>query len=95
MASHTAALRRVRVPEEKIAGLQVAIVDPSLFTEKELVALELADRITESGHAVSDELWGRLLQHFERDELIELVSVCGLFNYFNRVNDALHMEITR
>lgn len=95
MASHTAALRRVRVPEEKIAGLQVAIVDPSLFTEKELVALELADRITESGHAVSDELWERLLQHFERDELIELVSVCGLFNYFNRVNDALQMEITR
>jgi alkylhydroperoxidase family enzyme len=95
MASHTAALRRVRVPEEKIAGLKVAIMDPSLFTEKELVALELADRISESGHAVSDELWERLLQHFERDELIELVSVCGLFNYFNRVNDALNMEITR
>jgi alkylhydroperoxidase family enzyme len=95
MASHTAALRRVKVPEEKIAGLQVAILDPSLFTQKELVALELADRISESGHAVSDELWERLLQHFERDQLIELVSVCGLFNYFNRVNDALHMEITR
>ncbi|HEX8218587.1 MAG TPA: hypothetical protein VF914_05150 [Chloroflexia bacterium] len=95
MASHTAALRRVKVPEEKIAGLKVAILDPSLFTEKELVALELADRISESGHAVSDELWERLLQHFERDELIELVSVCGLFNYFNRVNDALRMEITR
>jgi alkylhydroperoxidase family enzyme len=95
MASHTAALRRVRVPEEKIAGLQVAIVDSSLFKERELVALELADRMSESGHAVSDELWERLLRHFERDEIIELVSVCGLFNYFNRVNDALHMEITR
>jgi alkylhydroperoxidase family enzyme len=95
MASHTAALRRVKVPEEKIAGLKVAILDPSLFTEKELVALELADRISESGHAVSPDLWERLLQHFERDELIELVSVCGLFNYFNRVNDALRMEITR
>ena len=95
MASHTAALRRVKVPEEKIAGLKVAIIDLSLFTEKELVALELADRVSESGHAVSDELWERLLQHFERDEIIELVSVCGLFNYFNRVNDALRMEITR
>ncbi len=95
MASHTAALRRVKVPEEKIAALQVAILDASLFTGKELVALELADRVTESGHAVSDELWGRQLQHFERDEIIELVSVCGLFNYFNRVNDALHIEITR
>lgn len=95
MASHTAALRRARVPEEKIAALQVSIVDASLFTEKELVALELADRMSESGHAVSDELWEWLLQHFERDEIIELVTVCGLFNYFNRVNDALQMEITR
>ncbi len=95
MASHTAALRRVKVPEEKIAALKVSILDESLFTERELAALELADRMAESGHAVSDELWERLLQHFERDEIIELVSVCGLFNYFNRVNDALHMEITR
>lgn len=83
------------MPEEKIAALQVAIVDASLFTEREVAALELADRVAESGHAVSDELWERLLQHFERDEIIELVSVCGLFNYFNRVNDALRMEITR
>ena len=95
MASHTAALRRVKVPEEKTAGLQVALLDTSLFTERELAALELADRVSESGHAVSDELWQRLLQHFERDEIIELVSVCGLFNYFNRVNDALRMEITK
>jgi alkylhydroperoxidase family enzyme len=95
MASHTAALRRARVPDEKIAALQVSLLDASLFTERELVALELADRVSESGHAVSDELWERLLEHFERDEIIELVSVCGLFNYFNRVNDALRMEITR
>lgn len=83
------------MPEEKIAALQVAIVDPSLFTERELVALELADRIAESGQAVSDDLWGRLLKHFEQDETIELVSVCGLFNYFNRVSEALHLEITK
>lgn len=83
------------MPEEKIAALQVAILDREVFSERELVALELADRMTESGHAVSDELWERLLEHFERDEVIELVSVCGLFNYFNRVNDALRTDITR
>lgn len=83
------------MPEEKIAAIQVALLDASVFTERELVVLELADRMTESGHAVSDELWERLLEHFERDEIIELVSVCGLFNYFNRVNDTLRMEITK
>ncbi len=95
MASHTAALRRVKVPEEKIAALQVSTLDSGLFSERELVALELADRMTESGHAVSDELWDRLLQHFERDELLELTAVIGMFNYFNRVNDALRTDITR
>ena len=95
MASHSAALRRVKVPEEKIAALLVSILDREMFTERELVALELADRMAESGHAVSDELWARLLEHFDEGETIELVSVIGLFNYFNRVNDTLRMEITR
>lgn len=83
------------MPEEKIAALQSAILDESLFTERELVALELADRMTESGHAVSDKLWERLLQHFEQDETLELVAVIGMFNYFNRVNDTLRLDITK
>ncbi len=83
------------MPEEKIGVLLVAILPQESFSERELVALELADRMAESGHAVSDELWNRLKLHFDDGQLIELVSVIGLFNYFNRVNDTLQMEITR
>ena len=85
----------MKVPEEKIAALLVAFPDPGMFSERELVALELADRMAESGHAVHDDLWQRLSGHFSEGELVELVSVIGLFNYFNRVNDALQMEITK
>ncbi len=95
MASHSAALRRVKVADEKIEALKVSILDQSMFTEQELVAMELADRMAESGHAVSDELWDRLLLHFDQGQIVELVSVIGLFNYFNRVNDTLRMEITK
>ncbi len=83
------------MPEEKIAGLQNAILDTDLFSEKELVALEFADRMTESGHAVSDELWGRLKGFFDDGQIVEMVCAIGLFNYFNRVTDALRMDITR
>ena len=83
------------MPEEKIAALLTAFLDQEIFSEKELVALELADRMAESGHAVGDDLWARLRQHFDEGELVELVSVIGLFNYFNRVNDTLKMEITK
>lgn len=81
--------------EEKIVALQAAILDRSMFTERELAALELADRMTESGHAVSDKLWNHLLEHFEQDEMLELVAVIGMFNYFNRVNDTLRVDITK
>jgi alkylhydroperoxidase family enzyme len=83
------------VPEEKIAGVQRAIVDRGIFTERELASIELADRMTWSGHAVDEELWQRLLGFFDQDEIVEVVCAIGLFNYFNRVNDALRMEITK
>ena len=88
-------MRRLKVPEAKIAALQVALLDEALFSEEELVALELADRMTETGHGVSDELWSRLTRFFEVGEIIELVCAAGLFDYFNRVNNALRTEITR
>ena len=88
-------MRRLKVPEEKIAALQVALLDQTLFSEEELVALELADRMTETGHDVSDELWDRLSRFFDMGEIIELVCAAGLFDYFNRVNNALRTEITR
>jgi alkylhydroperoxidase family enzyme len=95
MASHTAALRRLKVPEEKIAAIHTPMLDKEVFSEQELVVLELADRVAESGHAVSEALWERLRQFFDYGEIIEIVCALGLFNYFNRLNDALHMEITR
>jgi alkylhydroperoxidase family enzyme len=85
----------LKVPEEKIAALQVSLFDRSLFSEQELVAFELADRMAESGHGVSDELWEQLSRFFDRGQIIELVCAAGLFNYFNRVNNALRTEITR
>ena len=88
-------MRRLKVPEEKIAALHVALLDQALFSEEELVALELADRMTETGHGVDDELWDRLSRFFDTGEIIELVCAAGLFDYFNRVNNALRTEITR
>ena len=83
------------MPEEKIAALLVTVLDRTQFEERELVALELADRMAWSGHAVDDELWARVREHFDEGEAVELVSVIGLFNYFNRVNDTLRTEITK
>jgi len=65
------------------------------FTEREKTALRLAERVTRDAHTVDDEFWAELRLHFDEGEIIELLAAIGLFNYFNRFNDALRMEPTR
>ena len=65
------------------------------FTEKEKAALRLAERVTRDAHTVDEKLFGELRRHFDEGEIIELLSAIGLFNYFNRFNDALTMEPTK
>jgi len=64
------------------------------FTDKEKAALRLAERVTHDAHTVNDKLFGELRRHFDEGEIIELLAAIGLFNYFNRFNDALTMEPT-
>ncbi len=51
--------------------------------------------MTRDAHTVDDQLWTELRQHFDEGEIVELAAAIGLFNYFNRFNDALRMEPTR
>jgi alkylhydroperoxidase family enzyme len=65
------------------------------LTDKEKAALRFAERMTTDPHHVDDTLWEALRRHFDEGEVVELASVVGLFNYFNRFNDALRMEPTQ
>jgi alkylhydroperoxidase family enzyme len=65
------------------------------FTAAEKAALELAERVTRDPHKVDDEFWAELRKHYDEGEIIELLAAIGLFNYFNRFNDALRMEPTK
>jgi len=65
------------------------------FTEAEKAALELAERVTRNPHEVDDNFWAELRGYYDEGEIIELLAAIGLFNYFNRFNDALRMEPTK
>jgi len=65
------------------------------FAPAEKAALELAERATRDPHAVDDDFWAELRHFYDEGEIIELLAAIGLFNYFNRFNDALRMEPTR
>ena len=69
--------------------------DRSDFTDAEKAAIELAERTTLDSNRVDDEFWNELRRFYDEGEIIELLAAIGLFNYFNRFNNALHMEPTK
>ena len=65
------------------------------FDEKEKAALAYAKQLTLDAHGIDDALFARLRQQYDEGEIVEISAMAGMFNYFNRVNDALHMEPTK
>ena len=80
------------VSDEAIAGLQ----DPGRhpFPPDQKAALLLADAMTDRRGEVPDPLFADVQRHFSEPQIVEIAAVIGLFNYFNRFNNALHMDIT-
>lgn len=64
------------------------------FTEKEKAGFRYADLLHTSGHAVDDEAFAALNRHFNSQEIIELTAVAAAFEFFTRMNTALHIPVT-
>ncbi|HSP13427.1 MAG TPA: hypothetical protein VLV78_01595 [Thermoanaerobaculia bacterium] len=66
-----------------------------MFTDAERAALAYAKQLTLDSHAVDEKLFARLRHHYDEGEIVEISAMAGLFNYFNRVNNALLVEPTK
>jgi uncharacterized peroxidase-related enzyme len=78
-------LTSLGVDDEKLANLE------DTPDEKEKVAIEYARATTEHAYSVSPELVDKMKNTFNDQEIVEITSVIGLFNYINRFNDALRI----
>ncbi len=65
------------------------------FTPAEKAALSLAEQMTLDSNHISDEFMDQLRGFYEEGEIVELLAAIGVFNYFNRFNNAPQMEPTR
>ncbi len=63
-----------------------------LFSPRERVALELAERMTYSNKRVSDRFFGTLKRHFTDEELVELAAVIALENFRSKFNPVFGIE---
>jgi alkylhydroperoxidase family enzyme len=85
--------RRFGSTEEELKALEKG--NSGCFGPRECAALNFAEALTLDSNNVPDELFARVRQYFTEGEIIEIAAVAGLFNYFNRFNNALRMEPTR
>ena len=85
--------RRFGATEAELAALESG--DLAGFPPAERAALRFSEQLTRDSNAIPDELFAEVRAHFNEGEVVELAAVAGLFNYFNRFNNALQMEPTK
>jgi uncharacterized peroxidase-related enzyme len=94
LASHTILARNLGWTDEQLLNL-AQWPTRSDFTPAEKAALRLAETVTRDSNAVSNEQFAELRSFYSEGEIVELLCAIGLFNYFNRFNNALRMEPTK
>jgi uncharacterized peroxidase-related enzyme len=94
LASHTILARGLGWSDDQLAHL-ADWPQRDDFTPAEKAALRLAETVTRNAHEVTDEQFAELRNFYSEAEIVELLCAIGLFNYFNRFNNALKMEPTR
>ncbi len=87
--------RRAGATQEDLDALKEPDRWTAQFPPDLQAALALADAMTKGNGHVDDALWAKVAEHFDETQLVELVAQIGLFNYFNRFNNALDIEVTR
>jgi uncharacterized peroxidase-related enzyme len=64
------------------------------FSEKEKAGFRYAELLHVSGNAVDEAAFAAISEHFNFQEIIELTAVAAAFEFFPRINSALHVPVT-
>jgi uncharacterized peroxidase-related enzyme len=94
LASHTILARNLGWTDDQLSHLD-QWPQREDFTPAEKAALRVAETVTRDAHSVSNEQFAELSGFYSEGEIVELLCAIGLFNYFNRFNNALEMEPTK
>jgi alkylhydroperoxidase family enzyme len=92
MSAHTALAKQLGVTEALLDALYHIDERAGLFTARERAALRFAEIMTTGAREVDEALWDELQAHFDDGQIVEIATVIGLFNFFNRYADALQLH---
>lgn len=80
--------RRAGVTEEQLRTLHAYRESPA-FSPLERLVLEYAEAMCQTPMLVPDELFSRLREHFDDEQVVELTTAIALENFRSRFNGAL------
>ncbi|MCH2512297.1 MAG: hypothetical protein DSY79_02550 [Chloroflexi bacterium] len=63
-----------------------------LFSDREKLALELAERMTHTGKRVTDRFFTKLQREFSDEELVELAAIIAYENFRSKFNPVFGVE---
>ena len=73
-------------PAEKVEAVLGDYRKSTLFSRRERLALELAERVTHTKKRVTDKFFARLKRHFTEEELVELAAVIRQYGQEQRAS---------
>ena len=88
MAHNAGASLRQGIREDKLAAVWDYRAS-DLFTAAERVALDFAVAAAAQPNAVTDELFGRMLEHWTEGQVVEITALVAHFGFLNRWNDTM------
>jgi alkylhydroperoxidase family enzyme len=95
--SHNVPLgKKVGLTEAQIAAAQGNdyMTSPHL-DERQKAAVRWAEAVTRMTARDDDDAFAAMKQHFTEKQIVELTVFCGMWNYSNRLCEALHVDLER
>jgi alkylhydroperoxidase family enzyme len=95
--SHNVPLgKKIGLTEAQIAAAQGDnyMASPDL-DERQKAAVHWAAAVTNMTARDDDEAFAKMKKHFSEKQIVELTVFCGMWNYSNRLCEALHVDLER
>ncbi len=95
--SHNVPLgKKIGLSEAQIKAAQGKdfMASPDL-DDRQKAALRWAEAVTQMTARDDDEAFAAMKRHFTEKEIVELTVFCGMWNYSNRLCEALHVDLER
>jgi alkylhydroperoxidase family enzyme len=82
-------------PEQIAAAQGDGYKTSPLFDERQKAAIRWAEAVTLLQAHDDDDAFAAMKRHFSEKQIVELTVFCGMWNYSNRLCEALHIDLEK